>query len=140
MENEKVKKKKRGIRLTAEERKTIYKEEKQKYITKNFNEMLERTFVIFGNILLPLYIIFSSMIIGIATTLYIVVRSTSEIREAFISNPFGVSVDLAIVSIMAFTFFAVIGFLCFSLYLKSDDLLREKPELKKKLTIFNWRK
>jgi len=141
MENDKVKKKKkRAVRLTEEERKKIYKEEQQKSIKKNLNEMQERLVVVSGNIGFVLYILFSSFIIGVGATMYIVISATEEIREGFITNPFGITADLAFVSIMAFVFWAMFGLFSFSLFLKSEEILEKKPEYYKKMKLWNWRK
>jgi len=140
MENDKVKKKKRGIRLTEEERKKIYKEEKKKRQDKYVAEIMERSTVVFGSVLLAIYIVISSLIISVGLLLYLVALATDEMQEAYASNPFGVTGNIAFFAIMGFTFWVMFGFFSLMLFIKSNEILKKKPELYKKLKIWNWRK
>ena len=128
------------MKLTPEKRREIYKEERKKILNEKIEEMRERSIVVFGNILLPIYVLLSSLLIGLSATLYIVVNATEEIREGFIQDPFGISIDLAILAIIAFFFWLMFGMTSLYLFLKSDQKIKEKPEWIKKLRIWNWRK
>ena len=126
--------------LSEADREQIYKEEKKRIQKKKNEEITERSTVVFGNILLPLYIFFSSLIISVASTVYVVMASEENLRDGFVNTPFGVTADLAFIAVTVFVFWLFFGFVSFLLFLRSDRIVNKKPELAKKMNIFNWRK
>jgi len=140
MENEKKAKKKKIFRLTEDQKTKIYKEEKKRRQDKYVGEIMERSTVVFGSVFLAIYIVVSSLIISVGMLLYLVALATDEMQEAYASNPFGVTGDIALFAIMGFTFWVMFGFFSLMLFIKSNEILKKKPELYKKLKIWNWRK
>ena len=138
VEKKKVNKKK--PRLTDQDRKKIYNEERIKYKEKITNELRERLVVVCGSMLFPLYIVFSGLIVGIGVPLYLVASAPDVIKEAFIKNPLGITGDIVFIGIGAFTFWIMFGLTGLYCFLKADEILKKKPELRKKMKIWNWRK
>lgn len=141
MEDEIKKPQKKKIpRLTEDQKKKIYKEERKNRQVKYIEEVKERSTVVIGSFLIGLYILFSSLIISMGAVMYIVAIGKEEIKEAFASNPLGVTGDFALISVIGFSFWVTFGFFSLMLFIKSDEILKQKPGLYKKLNIWNWRK
>jgi len=137
---EKKKNKKNKPRLTDQDRKKIYNEERIKHKEKITWEIRERCVVICGSLLFPLYIVFSGLIVGIGVPLYLVAYAPDVIKEAFVNNPLGIAGDLVFIGIGTFTFWIMFGLTGLVCFIKADKILKEKPELRKKMKIWNWRK
>jgi len=140
MAEEKKKVNRKKPRLTDQDRKKIYNEERLKQKQKFTDEIRERLVIVCGSLLFPLFILFSGLIVGVGVPLYLVAYAPDAMREAFVNNPLGISGDLVFVGIGSFTFWVMFGLTGFYCFVKAEEILKKKPELRKKMKIWNWRK
>ena len=124
--------------VNEKQKEKIYKEIKNKKQKEYIEELRERSTIVFGYLMLPLYILINAFIAGVGFLMYLVATSKDLILIDFVNDPLGVAGDMAIISIIVFVFWLMFGLYGIALYKKAKKLMKNNPEKYKKLKIWRW--
>jgi len=124
--------------VNEKQKEEIYKEIKVKKQKEYVEELRERSTIVLGYLMLPLYILVNAFIAGVGFLMYLVAVGKDVILIEFVDNPLGASGDMAIIVIVVFLFWLMFGFYSIFLYKKAKKLMKEKKEKYKKLKIWRW--
>ena len=124
--------------VNEKQKEKIYKEIKNKKQKEYIEELRERSTIVFGYLMLPLYILINAFIAGVGFLMYLVATSKDLILMDFVNDPLGVAGDMAIISIIVFVFWLMFGLYGIALYKKAKKLMKNNPEKYKKLKIWRW--
>ncbi len=124
--------------VNEKQKEKIYKEMKKKKQDEYIKELRERSTVVFGFLMLPLYILINAFIAGVGFLMYLVASSGDVVIMEFVNDPLGASGDMAIIVIIVFIFWLMFGFYGIALYKQAKKLLRNNPDKYKKLKIWKW--
>jgi len=124
--------------VNEKQKEKIYKEIKNKKQKEYIAELRERSTIVFGYLMLPLYILINAFIAGVGFLMFLVATSKDLIIMDFVNDPLGVAGDMAIISIIVFVFWLMFGLYGIALYKKAKNLMKNNPERYKKLKIWRW--
>ena len=124
--------------VNEKQKEKIYKEIKNKKQKEYIAELRERSTIVFGYLMLPLYILINAFIAGVGFLMFLVATSQDLILMDFVNDPLGVAGDMAIISIIVFVFWLMFGLYGIALYKKAKNLMKNNPERYKKLKIWRW--
>jgi len=124
--------------VNEKQKENIYLEIKYKKQKEYLAELRERSIIVFGYLMLPLYILFNAFIAGVGFLMYLVATSKDLVIMDFVNDPIGVAGDMAIISIIVFVFWLMFGLYGIALYKKAKKLMKNNPEKYKKLKIWRW--
>jgi len=124
--------------VNEKQKEKIYKEIKDKKQKEYIIELRERSTIVLGYLMLPLYILVNAFIAGVGFLMYLVAVGKDVILIEFVDNPLGASGDMAIIVIVVFLFWLMFGFYSIFLYKKAKKLMKEKKDKYKKLKIWRW--
>ena len=124
--------------VNEKQKENIYLEIKYKKQKEYLAELRERSIIVFGYLMLPLYILFNAFIAGVGFLMYLVATSKDLVIMDFVNDPIGVAGDMAIISIIVFVFWLMFGLYGIALYKKAKKLMKDNPEKYKKLKIWRW--
>jgi len=116
----------------------MYKEMRKQKQQEYVEELRERSTIVFGYTLLPIYILLNSLIAGMAFLLYLIARSGDTMIIEFANDPMGVTGDMAFIAIFTFVFWLSFGLSGIYLYKKAVKLMKANPEKYKNLKIWRW--
>jgi len=124
--------------VNEKQKEKIYKEMKEKKQKEYFMELRDRSIIVFGYLMLPLYILINAFIAGVGFLMYLVATSKDLVIMDFVNDPLGVTGDMAIIAIIIFIFWLMFGLYGIALYKKAKNFMKNNPEKYKNLKIWRW--
>jgi len=130
---------KKIAKLSKEMRDEIYKEEKKKRSKECADEIKERMTVTFGALFFPLYVLLSSLQMGVMSVFYIVAVAPDVFIPEFVDNPLSLTSSMAVLAISVFLLWLLFGLFSLWFFLQAKKIVKENPEKYKNIKFFNWR-